>query len=58
MATLGDSSKAPVVAGEPFWTAHRAALFLRCMAAAWDLDDDVPVDGLRDPAEGREKFSR
>ena len=55
MATLGESSKAPVVAGEPFWTAHRA-LFLRCMAAAWDLEDDVPVDGLRDPADGRKKL--
>ena len=49
MATLGESSKAPVVAGEPFWTAHR------CMAGR-DLDDDVPVDGLRDPAEGRKKL--
>ena len=50
MATLGESSKAPVVAGEPFWTAHR------CMAGR-DLDDDVPVDGLRDPADdGRKKL--
>ena len=56
VATLGESSKAPVVAGEPFWTTHRA-LFFRCMATAWDLDDDVPVDGLRDPAdEGRKKL--